>query len=432
MSERPRAQPALHVLDCPKCGAPLPRATTDAVVICTFCGESTTTEPGGAAMRREQESRKEAEALFASLGRGPSWSQRVAAFLVKPKLWLFGYPLLLYALMRASQAPERAVWSWWEAHRHERLLHVVAPVSGWMLSMAFVATIVVTVLVWSLFGERVDARRELQAALACKPPETEGGTARCRWCEAPLEVAAGALGVRCSHCSADNLLQIPPAWARRAEKLEAELRLSAKAARDREGAGRRRVRRAALWRVPLVLATLALVSLPAVQRRRMAGWDDFRWKAANQVGVFRLVVHEDRGEPTHELHGYAQCDDARAREVVFADAQLTASASRWCERDACKLAAMFALSRGDRLRLVWTVPGQAYVRVALAPPDYLGHDLVLWDGFGDAVLEQDVAPGAAGDAVVEVPIAISGWYKVDLRGDAGTAIEPCVVPATPR
>ena len=146
-------------------------------MICTFCGESTTTEPGGAAMRREQESRKEAEALFASLGRGPSWSQRAAAFLVKPKLWLFGYPLLLYALMRASQAPERAVWSWWEAHRHERLLHVVSPVSGWMLSMAFVATIVVTVLVWSLFGERVDARRELQAALACKPPETEGGAA---------------------------------------------------------------------------------------------------------------------------------------------------------------------------------------------------------------------------------------------------------------
>jgi hypothetical protein len=92
---------------------------------------------------------------------------------------------------------------------------------------------------------------------------------------------------------------------------------------------------------------------------------------------------------------------------------------------------MFALSHGDRLRLVWAAPGQAHVRVALGPPDYLGNDLVLWDGFGDAVLEQDVVPGAAGASAVEVPIAISGWYKVDLRGAADVAIEPCVVPATP-
>jgi LSD1 subclass zinc finger protein len=427
----PRKQPALLLLDCPKCGAPLTPADSGALVECKFCGATTTAEPGGAAMRREQESRKEAEALFASLGHGPSWSQRVAAFLVQPKLWLFGYPVLLYLLMRISQAPEHLVWSWWEAHRHERLAHVVSPVTGWLVNIGAVATIVVAVLVWSLFGERVDARRDLQAALACKPPKTAGGKAHCRWCEAPLEVAEGALGVRCPFCSADNLLKIPPGWTRRAGKLEAKLRLSAKTARDREAEGRRRVRRAALWRVPFVFAMLALVALPALQRRRMAGWNDFKLRPENRVGLARLIVHHDRSDPTHELHSYAECDDPHAREAVFADAELAASASKWCEAGVCKLAAMFALSHGDRLRLVWAAPGQAHVRVALAPPDYLGNDLVLWDGFGDAVLEQDVSPGPAGASAVDVPIAISGWYKLDLRGAADVAIEPCVVPVTP-
>lgn len=423
--------PALHVLDCPTCGAPLPAAAEDERVTCTFCGAATTTEPGGAAMRRERESRKEAEALFASLGRGPSWSQRVAAFLVKPKLWLFGYPVLLYVLMRASQVPEHAIWSWWEAHRHERLAHVASPVTGWLLNIGFVAAIVVGVLVWSLFGERVDARRDLQAALACKPPETTGGRARCRSCEAPLDVAAGALGARCDYCGADNLLHIPPSWARRAAKLEIQLRLNTKTAREREAVGRRRVWRAALWRVPLVLAMLALVAIPAARRWRMAGWDDFRLKAVQRVGVARLVLHGGQDTPTHELHSYARCDDEHARQTVFDDARLAVDASHWCDRSGCKLAAMFALTRGERLRLVWATPGQARVHVALAPPEYLGDDLVLWDGFGDAVLERDLAPSPDGTTAAEVPIATSGWYKLDLRGDAELAIEPCVVPATP-
>lgn len=423
--------PTLHVLDCPTCGAPLPSASENERVTCTFCGEATTTEPGGAAMRREQASRKEAEALFASLGRGPSWSQRVAAFLVNPKLWLFGYPLLLYVLMRVSQVPEHAIWSWWEARRHERLAHVASPVTGWLLNIGFVAAIVVGVLVWSLFGERIDARRDLQAALASKPPETAGGKARCRSCEAPLDVAAGSLGARCTYCGADNLLQIPPSWARRAAKLEIQLRLTAETAREREAAGRRRVWHAALWRVPLVLAMLALVAIPAARRRRMAGWDDFRWKAAQRVGVSRLVLHVERDTPTHELHSYARCDDEPARQAVFDDARLAADASRWCDRSGCKLAVMFALTRGERLRLVWTTPGHAHVRVALAPPEYLGDDLVLWDGFGDTVIEQAMAPNLVGATATEVPIATSGWYKLDLRGDAELAIEPCIVPATP-
>lgn len=429
MNERRPEPPVLLVLDCPSCGAPLPAALSGALVACTHCGEATTTEPGGAAMRREQASREEAERLFASLGHGPSWSQRVAAFLVKPMLWLFGFPVLLYALMRASQVPERALASFWEAHRHERLLHVVSPVAGWLLNIGFVAGIVVAVLVWSLFGERVDARRDLQAALACKPPETAGGKARCRWCEAPLDVAAGSLGVRCAHCGADNLLRIPPAWTRRAEKLEAQLRLGANVARERDAVGRRRVRRAALWRVPFVLGVLALVAVPAFRSRRAEGWDDYRLKVENRVGVSRLVVHQPGDMPTHELHGYAQCDDAHARRTVFADAQLATQASRWCDRTGCKLAAMFALSRGDRLRLVWATPGPAQVRVALAPATYYGGDLVLADGFGDTVLEQEVAPGAIGTTAIEVPIALSGWYKLDWRAAAETAIEPCVVSA---
>lgn len=421
--------PTLHVFDCPSCGAPLPPAADGAHVACSYCGEETVVESGGAAMLRERASREEAEALFATLGQPPSWSQRVAAFLVKPKLWLFGFPVLLYGLVLASEGPQHAVESLWESLRHERLRHVASPVVAWILTSGFTATVVVALLVWSLLGERVDARRDLQAALACKPPAIDGGPGSCRHCDAPLELPPGALGVRCRYCGADNLVLVPKPWAARAKKLATSLRLSTKLARERDAVGRRQVRRAALWRVPLVAAMLALVGVPAVLRQTKAGWGDFRFRAANGVAVDQLVVHRDHAEPTHALRGFARCDDPRARAALASEARLSAEASDWCDGRGCTLAAMFALSRGERLRLVWAAPGDAHVRFALAPREYLGGDLVLWDGFGDEVLARDLAPGPAGSTAVEIPIATSGWYKLDLRAAAKTAVEPCVVPA---
>ena len=122
----------LRVWDCPWCGAPLPPAGLDSEVTCTSCGKATTLADGSDAIMREQQSRAEAEALFARLGRPPRWSQRFATRLVDWRIWVFGFPFALGAL-------------WW-------------PI---IISIAL--------LVWSLRGERVDARRALQAMLAAKP-----------------------------------------------------------------------------------------------------------------------------------------------------------------------------------------------------------------------------------------------------------------------
>jgi hypothetical protein len=381
-------------------------------------------------MVREQQSRKQAETLFATLGAAPSWSQRVAVVLVNKWLWLLGLPFMLAIVVRVANIPERALEHWWEGHRHARLLHVVSPVAAWLLTVGWVSGLMIALLVWSLFGERVDARRDLQAALASKPPTTAGGAASCRHCNAPLVVAPGALGARCEHCGADNLVQIPAEWASRARAIDATMRLDVELARAHAAEGRRRVRHAIAWRVPFVVIALLWVGWPAYNRRHRAGWDDLRFHRENVSGVYLLALHRDHDEPDRELHDIAQCSDTHARGILLHDTKLGTESSQWCDATTCTTAAVFALSAGDHLRLSWVAgDGAATARVALGPDDYLGGVGVLYDGFGDAVVDAPLANGHPGDLALDVAIAISGWYKLDLRGPRGVVVEPCVVLA---
>jgi hypothetical protein len=324
-----------------------------------------------------------------------------------------------------GRIPQQLVEAWWERYEHARLLHVASPVVGWILSVMWPAGLLIATLVWSLFGERVDARRDLQAALATKPPKTQGGPACCRHCDAPLDVQAGALGVRCPYCGADNLVQVPAAWAQRATKIDAALRLNASVAQGRKLAGQHRVRRAMWWRLPFVVGLLALTAVPAYRARSHARWDDFRLHPGSSVGVYVLAIQEPDG-PTHALHSYATCAKTTVRKRLLDDSQLPLAASHMCDKARCEGVAMFALARGDRLRLVWQVPGLARARIALAPSYYLGGVAVLWDGFGDAIFDGMLVQGAAGDTAIEVPIEVSGWYKIDLYGAVDVVVEPCL------
>lgn len=400
-------------------------------VTCRFCGGATTIEDGGAAMVREQRSRKEAEALYARLGKPPSWSQRFAVVLVNWKLWLVGLPFMVVLLARLAELPSGVVERWWERHRHARLVHVASPAMGWLLTVGWAGGLAILLLVWSLFGERIDARRDLQAALASKPPRTPGGPSRCHHCDAALDVPPNTPGVRCPYCGADNLLELPAAWIAKASHIDSKLRLDTAIARSRAIEGRRRVIRAALWRVPLVIGVLVLVGLPAVHRRDAFGWRDARYRADKELGLYMLVIHHDHAEPTMQLRPYVACDDAGARRALAAKARLAVEDTTMCEQGVCTGAAMFALAHGERLRLVWATPGAMRVRVGLADRNYLGGPGVLWDGFGDEIVTQSLAAGTAGTTAIETPIELGGWYKVDLRAVAGSgvAVEPCVVPA---
>jgi LSD1 subclass zinc finger protein len=407
----------------------LPAAADGAHVTCEFCKAATVIEYGGAAMVREQASRKEAEALFATLGQPPSLSQRIAVGLTNKWLWIIGLPFMLAFLLRVSQVPEHAMNAAWELLRHERLRHVAPPMMSWLLGVGWQAAVILGLLVWSLLGERIDARRDLQAALACKPPKTEGGPGLCRHCDAPLTIAPGALGVRCTFCGADNLLQVPASWSANAAAMDKTLRLSVRVARRRAQEGARRLFRAAMWRVPFVLAVLALLALPLRSLARRASWSDMRYERARGVGVYQLAVWHQGDTPTPSLRSYTACDDANARAALLPQSPIATGDTKWCEGSLCTAVSIFALTRGDHLRLDWSAPGPVAVRIALGDQDYAGGVMVLGESFGDEVSSTSPTPAAIGQTAVDVPIAISGLYKVEVRGAPGLALEPCVVPA---
>src|SRR5207253_1658793 len=70
---------------------------------------------------------------------------------------------------------------------------------------------------------RLVERGKLQAELAAKPPSRPGGPARCRRCDAPLDVKPGDLGVRCFYCRTDNLVAMPADWIARMKSGTAEI-----------------------------------------------------------------------------------------------------------------------------------------------------------------------------------------------------------------
>jgi hypothetical protein len=103
--------------------------------------------------------------------------------------------------------------------------------------------------------------------------------------------------------------------------------------------------------------------------------------------------------------------------------------TQWCEGGLCTAVAIFALARGEHLVLAWSAPGPVAVRIALGDEDYAGGVMVLGESFGEPISSTTPTPGAIGQTAVDAPIAISGLYKVEVRGAPGLALEPCVVPA---
>jgi hypothetical protein len=102
---------------------------------------------------------------------------------------------------------------------------------------------------------RAGGRRILLAGLIARPPKSPGGPAGCRLCGAPLDVARGALVVRCVHCGADSAVVVRTPLlvrARKAARATARTLDEAVALDRRERAGTRRellreLARYALW-----------------------------------------------------------------------------------------------------------------------------------------------------------------------------------------
>ncbi len=418
--------PQVEVFECAGCGAPLREAADGTNVTCGFCGQENRLETGAAAELKARAAREEAERLLSRLGTPPSVLQRVAVVLANPWVWFLGFPFALSLLVRLSTWPLQVVSSAWERANHERLLHVVSPPVAWVLQVGGVVVAALLLLWWSLLGQRVDARRELQAALASKPPTTPGGASRCRHCNASLPVPRGALTATCASCGADNLLLLPSSWVERAKNTTKTLRLTVQGAKARDAEGRRRFLKSALWRVPMVAVLLLVISLPAFNRRTRAGFSDVHLKPGEQVGAYQRIVHVDHGEPESKVEGLAHCGLLPGRDPVRLDD------SAWCGPHTCVLVLVFALNRGERLRLDWVQPSAGVeARLSLAPPDYLGGNLVLADGFGDEVKRAALVEGEPLAPAFDAPVEVSGWYKLTVMGPASASVQPCVLAAHP-
>lgn len=406
------------VFDCPSCHAPLPAARDGTHATCTFCNTVTTIDYSGASMVREKASRAEAEALFESLGQPPSPSQRAAVFLTRWWLWVFGLPFMVTATIRIAHLFSHLVSVTYERMAHARITHVAPAPIAWLLQLGVPLSGLVSLLVWSLFGERLDARSALQLALASKPPKTAGGPAVCRHCDAGLVVPPDALGVRCAFCGADNLVQIPAALGARAHRIDVALRLDAKAARARARAGRRQVLVAAAWRVPIILAALAFIAIPAWRLAGTRGWEEARAARLARVAIWHGGAGV--GEVDRAIHA---CGDAEQMTLSTTDSGWRDELGNW------KSYAVVALEHGEHLRLSFEGPGAIDVRVALGDEDYTGSMAMLYDGFGDQRLEQLVQ---SGDAPTDLTIDVSGWYTVRLLSASEATLAPCIVAAARR
>ncbi len=181
----------LEPLICPQCGAPVPLVHATSFP-CPYC-TATVAVPARYrtlfdANARAAGARREIEARYHNVVQAPPLSVDILAaclVLVLPAVVAVGYvwfgnPPSLEAVFTMAIIP------------------ALLPGAGvWVWSAAVHATIV-----------------RFELALACQPPDRDGGPGRCRKCGAPLEVETGAISARCAYCGTDSLLANVAPFAR--------------------------------------------------------------------------------------------------------------------------------------------------------------------------------------------------------------------------
>jgi hypothetical protein len=112
----------------------------------------------------------------------------------------------------------------WMLHALADRLHtdLVDRLSGFgahlLLGVVVLVIIVVPIALSAYADDLIGVRAKLVGIFSSRPPSRPGGPARCRHCDAPLDVPANALGVRCLFCSTDNLVAVTARAARKASK----------------------------------------------------------------------------------------------------------------------------------------------------------------------------------------------------------------------
>lgn len=219
------ASPSVEPLRCPTCGAPVPLGDAD-IVPCVACGAQVPIPAPLRELRRAEREdrgdRAEAEALYKKLGTPPSALLRA---------WVAVFVLGAGAVVAAMSViiAIGGIFLIFVVVGLELALHGLAgPLGidlidrfggGWTYAGFATAALVLGVFpMWltQYLQDSGELRLKLQANLAAKAPQRPGFPSTCRECGAALEVPAGAYGVRCAYCRADNLVLLPAAWLARA------------------------------------------------------------------------------------------------------------------------------------------------------------------------------------------------------------------------
>lgn len=204
-------EPALELLACKQCSAPIPFGD-EALTTCPFCGTETEVPAAYREMRASRVldavAREKAERLLVRLDRPPRLATKVLArmfdFHLLAFMLAYAVPLIVYdaeAMLRFAD--------WIAPRLGKRTGDEVPP---WIPLTFAVALLLVLVFLPRVLGiyanRRASARRQLLSALAAKPPATPRGPARCRACSAPLSVEAGKLLAVCAYCGTENALRL--------------------------------------------------------------------------------------------------------------------------------------------------------------------------------------------------------------------------------
>jgi hypothetical protein len=180
--------------------------------------------------------------------------------------------------------------------------------------------------------------------------------------------------------------------------------------------------------VPLAAGVVGLCLWGAILLGRAAGFQDLRMKtdATGSVGTYELMQRKS-GESKVILGGITRCDDQRARQAILKDAEIHLDGSSYCEGKLCDVPALFALARGEKLRLTWTSSTEAALRLGMASRNYSGG--FFYSEGGSEMGAVPLAQHKAGEVALEAQAGLSGYYVLRLAGPKGAAVEPCVVPA---
>jgi len=359
-----------------------------------------------------------------TLGEPPTRLQRVAAATVRPWVLLVFGPVIVFLLFEVADAVEWVV----DNARHERVAELHPAVGVLLSGSVFASLFLFGVLAWSLLGLRADARRTLQAALACKPPTLDGGPARCRECGADLTVPKDAFGVQCRFCAAENLLMLPKRWVERARNVQSGLRLGARDAERAKRLARLAVRRGMAWRAPILLGLLAFLLVRAVANARTtnASWESFLVNEHIDGFGVRLGVTDGSAGG----RSIPQCDFGLAMGKLYGRSTFTLGTAGNCGTKTLYCGELIPLRRGDTLRVLWqSQPNAGKIRIGRAHffGGWTGSD--NWEASSATWQALDTSTGDGGVAA-EFHADMTGFEVIEFDNADGVTFQTCYLPST--